>query len=58
MKFSNNVSHMVKILTFYIIVTRIFTMSQKFLSTLVLKLHDIFCITYDTAEDWKSKNIY
>ena len=36
MTFSNNVSYMVKILAFYIIMTQIFTKSQKGLSNLVL----------------------
>ena len=58
MTFSNNVSYMVKILTFYIIMTRFFTMSSKGLLTLVLKLQDLFWIQYDTYEGWKSKNNY
>ena len=38
--------------------TLIFTMSSKGLLTLVLKLHDLFWIIYDTYEGWKSKNHY
>ena len=38
---------MVKILTFYIIMTWIFTMPLKVLLTLVLKLHDLSWIIYD-----------
>ena len=44
--FSNSISCMVKTLTFYVIVTQICTMSLKGLSTLVLKLHDLFFETY------------
>ena len=44
-----NVSYMVKILTFYMIITQIFTMSQKGLLTLVLKLHNVFSMI-DTYE--------
>ena len=33
MTFSNNVSYMVKILTFYLVMKRFFTMSQKGLLT-------------------------
>ena len=46
---------MVKILTFYIILTLIFTMSEKGLK-LKLKLDDIFRILYDAYDVWKSKN--
>ena len=38
----SNVSYMVKILTFYMIITQIFIMSQKGLLTLVLKLLNVF----------------
>ena len=41
MTFWNKILCMVKIL-FYIIMTRIFSMSWKFLLTLVLELHDFF----------------
>ena len=43
MTFSNNVSYKVKILTFYINMTRTFTtILQKGLLALALKLHDLF----------------
>ena len=50
MTFSNNASYMVNILTFYMIMTQMFTMLYKVLLTLVLKLHDFVWIISDTYE--------
>ena len=44
------VSYMVKILKFYIIMTRNFYHLQKILLSLVLKMHDLFLTIYDTYE--------
>ena len=56
MTFSNNVSYMVKILTFYTIMTWILNhVIKSSILTLALKLHDLSWIIYDTYEGWKSK---
>ena len=49
---------MIKILTFFTIMTEIFTMSLKGLLMEVLKLHDLFLMIYDTYKSWKSGNNY
>ena len=47
---------MVKVFVLFIIMRRIFTMSQKFQLTLELKLDDLFGIINSTYEGLKSKN--